>query len=287
MFTKKSIITLICIAAMLSFGFVIPGNNSVQEGPIKMEYKMKAGDSIAYTGSIKVLQETDHPSAGLITTEINSESNILLKFAERTNNNMITELSFISLDYSIEASLGGSPPTDTEGVLNKPLILKTGLRGEKPELTNIKELPSVIDGGAPAATGLSGLVVEIAEKSLSVGDTWVVDTEQTIELPEGELKTTSSTKYTFSGFDKKLDYNCIKITGITESTVEGAVTQGGTDIEISTKGTGTSTLFFAIEEGIFVDMSGKSSGETDLFIPVANLIIPRTETTESRFSIKK
>ncbi len=273
-------IVIILAVAMLGF------SPQAQGQAIKMEYNKEIGKTVKYKTGGSGESTMDHPMGTMDVTQ-ESEGEALFKVSATDANSITFELSFTKLTTSGENSMVGSQSSENEESLNKPLILKTGHRGQDPDLTNIKDLPESGEGQGPVAVGLVGLVIELAANPVNVNDTWPSKQELAIELSSGTVNVESDYTYTFAGLETKAGFECMKITGKGTTKTTGTMNAQGMDMDLDVTEQGEVTAYFAYKEGFFVEINGTSSSETVIDIPAAGASITGTGTSKNSITIVK
>lgn len=194
----------------------------------------------------------------------------LQKIVEVSDDKMSQELSLTSLSITQKDDRTGTSSFPTVNLLNKPLILETGTRGENADIKNANELPSLENSAYPHGLSLLSLIHELAPKPVKINDTWNSLETAPLELSGGKMNITFDTDYTFTGMEKKMEFDCMKISGKCTFKIKGTVTLQGANIDMERTGTTDSTIYFAYKEGFIVEVSEESKGNMLIYIPAIN-----------------
>ncbi|KPK95772.1 hypothetical protein AMJ80_03680 [bacterium SM23_31] len=209
----------------------------------------------------------------------------LQKIVKVSDDKISQELSYTSLSITQKDDRTGTSSIPTANVLNKPLILETGKRGENADMKNIGDLPSLENSVNPQGISLMTLIHELALKPVKINDTWNSLETAPLELPNANMDFTFDTDYTFTGMEKKMEFDCMKISATGKYSIKGSMTIEGQNMGMERTVTFESTIFFAYKNGFIVEISEKSKGNMIIDIPAANqeITMPFTGTVDMSY----
>ena len=258
-----------------------PGN------PITMEYNQEAGTANKYKFTSNSSQDIDQ-AGQVFTMTVNAEGEVLHKIGKITGDKITHELSYTSFSVQAQSDVSGTTSINADNVLNIPLLVVTGKSGEDVDLPNYKELPVLSGEPMPAALGLMGMLPELSKDPVTIMDKWTSSLQSIeLDLPPANAVLNINTEYTFEGIEKKMGYDCMKITGLAESKVELSFVAEGIDVDMIKTGNSEITAFFAFKEGFFVEISSQGKSESTLDAPAANVTQKREEISNTTFVLIK
>jgi hypothetical protein len=128
----------------------------------------------------------------------------------------------------------------------------------------------------------------IPDKELKIGDTWVVNKVDTVEMLGASSIYTSETEYTLEGTENRNGYSVLKIPYKSKMTIEGEGNMGGFQFLLEGTGNSAGELYFAPKEGLPVHSESKLSYDMTLAgTGNQNIIIPITQETSQTRSLLK
>jgi len=279
---KTIIKSSVMIIVLTAFGFSL----SMQDKAIKMEYKFAGDTVLKYTVVNTSGQELD-VMGNVQEAEGKSEGEI--SYSSVLNGDKLTHnLTFTALKSSNFSAMTGDVEVSTKPLLNVPLIVETGKRGENLQLSNIKDMPALGEEPFPGtALGLASLIIELPEKPVKINDTWVSFVPIEIDVEDAKLTISSETTFTFAGFEMNNGFNCMKIIGKSKSKLSGDVTIQTMDASMEVDGTGTITGYFAYEKGFWVELISESTGDMTIDITGGGITIDGSIKDSSKITIIK
>ncbi len=281
MYIRKNLLLTLCII-ITAFFFI-----GAAQKAVKMEYKQKAGVVKNYNITNDISIEIEQ-AGQLIGVSVNSKSEVSHKIGRISDGKITHELSFMSLSVETESDYQGTSTIDTKDILNKPLTVITGKKGENPEPVDYQKLPALGDNPIPAALGLMRIIPELSGTPVKPGDKWTITVKDSkIELPAAKRTVNVVTDYTFTVFEDRMGYKCMKITGTAKTKTDMSGTLQGMEASVKTTESSKITAYFAYNEGFFVEMSSTGKSETTLDIPSVNMSQLRKGTSKATIVLIK
>ncbi|MBZ0199372.1 MAG: hypothetical protein K8H86_05865 [Ignavibacteriaceae bacterium] len=128
---------------------------------------------------------------------------------------------------------------------------------------------------------------EMSENEIKPGESWTVDKVDSVETAGGVFINTSKNVYTLVGKESYKNYECLKITSVSELTIEGNASMQGFDFVAEGTGKATGTIYFDNEKGLLKEMVQNMELQFNLAgTGQQNIIIPITQEMTNTYTLK-
>ncbi len=219
--------------------------------------------------------------------KLNSSLNAIVRMQTESKNESGNTIFISSLDSATIKS--SSPMGDTTMVL-------TDIIGKRIKL-EISPLGKVISREVLDTVKASMMtaqfnresinLVDLPENEIKPGDTWTVEKVDTVETAGGIFINSSKNVYTLVGKETYNNCECLKITSVSDMTIEGNASMQGFDFVAEGTGKATGTIYFDNENGLLNEMIQNVEQQFTLAgTGQQNIIIPISQKMTNSYRLK-
>ena len=265
----KTKISLMSIMVLL---VAICPNTAAQDKTL-VEYRYKAGSSYRYKtlSDYEMVQEMNGKEM-----KMSAASTTILKM-EVTEVSPEGNMSFINTYEEMKVGIKNSmmdttmEQKDIVGKRGRVVVNKLGVEIKKEVIDTIK-MQGMLTGANSLLT--SGLM-RLPGHPVALGEKWVNDQVDTLNIGDGNTVTRSHTEYTMVGSELKNNRECYKFSFVSRSETAGKMTQQGMEIFIEGDGDTMGWVWVDIKEAILIckesisnqDMTYAMTGQMKMSVP--------------------
>lgn len=263
--TLRTIVILIIAALSISsFANILPENNS------GLKYKFKKGDKFTITGK-NTSAEIMNVQGNEQNVERNGSFVYDFEVIETGPDFSVLEITFTDRKF-VNISPLGEKETDYSAILGKSARFKLAHNGELSDLTGFEDLP-LINKKSTVEKALAGykrslrsLFFKLPDNA-AIGDTWDDSNEVKSGFMGKDSERITKTTYTYKLAEKTTfeGTECYKIEVSFKKKIDASGThQIGAKISEDSVENGKSTIYFAIEKGMYLSRTSKSLKEGEI-----------------------
>ncbi|RMD95063.1 MAG: hypothetical protein D6813_01065 [Calditrichaeota bacterium] len=199
------------------------------------------------------------------------------------NGNLILTLQFDSMNVNIKNPMFDSTLTNPAGVIGKKIRQYLTPFGKIIKTENVDSLK--MPQFTQQFTRGQGFLARLPNQPIEIGVPFKQTSKDTMNVMNGNIVAESEIEYTAQGTEKKLGYNCLKITFKGTINMEGNSKFQGMNFFIEGDGDIEGTIFFAPQEGLLIshdtindlEMTAAMTGQQNLTIPISQSIKTSTQ----------
>jgi hypothetical protein len=251
-----------------------------------LQYKLEKGTvyRFADTSLVKASQE-------MMGQEMKSTSTViattrLVPAETRPDGSMVLTVSPDIISISVK-----SARMDTTIVVKDAIGKRTRLTISKLGETISREVIDTVKlTGMAAQTGRQDMVRlhMMPSKPVKIGEKWTATKPDTTEAMGGKMVTVSTGDFTLLSKEKKLGYECVKISYTGKLTISGKGSMNGADFFVEGTGTTSGTYFQDIATGMPVWEDSKYNMESTVALTGAqNMTIPSSTSVTAHRTLLK
>jgi hypothetical protein len=243
---------------------------------INLTYRMAENQVLQYRLLFEITQEAE-----LMGKQIEVNIKNSGKFSARSKgfkeNNFLLGITLDTMDMQVKSTRGNITP-DVSALTGKTFDIVLSPLGKELEYIGTESLQYELKpvGKRNLISIFKFLFPDLAEKKVKIGDSWTSKDETINSDGEVDMHITLDSVDTLRGVETVNGMECIKVTAKYTGTVDGKGNQGGAQVTIKGKSTGTGTWYFAYKKGIFVKGTAEMDIKSTTVISGRNLTIPST-----------
>lgn len=273
------------LVSMVLITMLIASSSLAQES-FKLEYKFEKGKTYRYkeVSSGKMTQEMMGKEMKM-SSEVEKVVKIIVNDISKTGDITVTT-SADSMKVFSSTPMGDTTIYPKE-LLDKRTEVTFSKKGKK-----LSE--QVIDSVKQAGRMASMAPVEpiqfhiLPEDAKAIGTIWNSLTVDTVDRMGGKVLTTSDIEYTLVGKEKKLGYDCLKISFKGKTEIEGKASIQGMELMIEGSGKMNGSFYFDPKLGIVVFEETEIDSETTMATTGEQaMIIPITQFAKNTRTLVK
>ncbi|MDP2208518.1 MAG: hypothetical protein Q8K98_07065 [Bacteroidota bacterium] len=251
---------------------------AVAQESFKLEYKFEKGKTFRYKdiSSGKMTQEMMGKEMKM-SSEGEKVIKIIVDDVSKTGDITITT-STDSMKVFSSTPMGDTTIYPTE-LLNKRTVVTFSNKGK---ILLEQVIDSIKQTGRMASMAPTEPVKFhiLPEDAKAIGTIWNSLTVDTVDRMGGKVLTTSDIEYTLVGKEKKLGYDCLKISFKGKTEIEGKASVQGMELMIEGSGKINGSFYFDPKLGLVVfedtevdsEMTMATTGEQAMIIPITQFV---------------
>jgi hypothetical protein len=148
----------------------------------------------------------------------------------------------------------GKLDTDVSQVIGKSFQMTVSATGEELDISGADTITYELgtQGARSIESQFSVFFPDLPERPVKVSDTWTTESTVTEEGMDGDFEIAFVNENTLAGFETIQGLECAKITAPFTGTLKGKGQEQGVELITDADIKGTSTWYFAYQEGIYV-----------------------------------
>jgi hypothetical protein len=271
---KKTLLNVFVLLLALA---ICPAANSQKKGDKKaakviakdvptLSYKFTEGKTIKYVNTSKVLQTMDINGQSM-DVNVNGIVACTVKSKGNKDGNIVLEVRIDSIAQFVDSPNGsaGGPVADVKGKIFDMVLSPSG---KELDLSGAKQIVINVDGAGQtdASQSFSDFFPDVPTGTIAPGFTWTTNDTIKSKSTSNSMVLSVNANHKFEGFETVNGINCAKISSVIEGTrVQNTETQGMT-LVITGPYTGTTTVYFAVDEGYLLKqtVTTKLNGNIDI-----------------------
>ena len=284
---KRVSLMMLVVLLCSWFVFTSPGetnffeNTKTKADKYELKYNMAGQKKFI----LNLTSESKEIMMGSETAQ-NEKSSIDMKVVSSKNGKMTMELEYKAL--STETS--GVSAVDYSGLIGKKVSFVLSENGVTDEFRGFDKLPvlQMNDGNTIKSENyvrsIRNLFPKLSAKPVEVGDSWTYTGSEETPVPGGKML--DSTEYSLTVLEKvnKGKYECLKIETRLKKKIIGNGTFSGFEYTYEGKGEGTEIMYFAIEEGMYLEIDGTVRVEGAAAVGANQ--IPITDESKYKYEVR-
>lgn len=280
--TRAAAVIAMC-ALLLAGGCAGPSaSRRGGEAGVTLEYGVPDGAPLRYRLSNTIVQSMEIPGQPV---EMQTVQRTLVSATPEAGEGDDLRV-VVSLDsMSLVVTAGGQVvEADVSGAVGRSFTMLLSPLGEEKNFPPADEIQYDIGqaGKRSAITALQMMFPDLPGKPVEIGDTWVTKDGFVESAEGGSVEIAITSLNTIEGFETVAGLKCARIAGTYTGTTKGSGTQGPAEWTSEGVIEGTSTSYFAYEEGVFVSEATSGSGASTISAVGPDgetVLIPVTQTS--------
>lgn len=250
----------------LSVTVALPSVTSIAEKTFVLEYRIDEGAEFNV-----ILTGKHHNERTVLGNDIVSNSEDLIEYAFKVKSvdedGMRLEFEYRNRTHQTDDPQFPAGP-DFSGLIGKKAEFTLSKTGETSGFSGFEDFPAILipdEGKSLVAAQYTNefrhLFPRLPEKPVAIGESWSDVDEFDEAAGDGTVPLTISYTYTLLEETRKDGHDCLKIRGDYVVDLQGPLSTGGLELGLTLNGTGTETVFFALEKGMFLSQESRSQVE--------------------------
>lgn len=270
------LVVIILVIALLTGCTVKTGVIGDPAAGINLTYRMAENQVLQYRLLFEITQKAELMGKPI---EVNIKNSG--KFSARAKgfkeNNFLLGITLDAMDMQVKSTRGDITP-DMSALTGKTFDILLSPLGKELEYIGTESLQFELKpvGKRNLISIFKFLFPDLAGKKVKIGDSWTSKDETTNSEGGVDMHITLDSVDTLEGVETVNGMECIKVTAKFTGTVDGKGNQGGAQVTIKGKSTGTGTWYFAYKKGIFVKSTAEMDIKNTTVVSNRNLTIPST-----------
>jgi hypothetical protein len=286
---STALLWLITLTAVTSTGFSQKASErTTKGGNIRLVYNYPAEVPVMYLNINKITQSMDIQGQP-IDVYVNSAFGCSVRQTGKDGNNLKLEIRVDTIGQIVDSPQGyaGGAVSGVSGKLFNILIAPDG---KEIDVSEAEKIVYNIEGSGETNV-LSNFIdffPDLPTGNIKPGDTWDSSDSIKTDSPSMSMKMVYSLVNKLEGIENFNGVECARITSEMTGTRSMSTMSQGMEIYTSGSFTGTGTMFFAINEGYFINqtLSSKMTGNVEMYAPQA-MTFPLVMDINSVIDVKK
>ncbi len=286
---SAALLWLITLTAVTSTGFSQKASEkTTKDGTIRLVYNYPAEVPVMYLNISKITQAMDIEGQP-IDVYVNSAFGCSVRQTGKDGNNLKLEIRIDTIGQIVDSPQGyaGGAVSGVSGKLFNILIAPDG---KEIDVSEAEKIVYNIEGSGETNV-LSSFIdffPDLPAGNIEPGDTWDSSDSVNIDSPSMSMKMVYSSVNKLEGIENLNGVECAKITSELTGTRSMSTMSQGMEIYTSGSFTGTGVMFFAINEGYFINQtqSAKMTGNIEVYAPQA-MTFPLVMDINSVIDVRK
>jgi hypothetical protein len=252
-----------------------------------MQFQMTEGQMLKYESWGETFQSSD-VMGQTIETDISSSNAFAVQYKGPQENNHLLTITIDEMSLKIQSTQGELEP-DMSTVIGKSFDMVLSPIGKEVELIGADAIEYDLgpEGTRDISSGFQDIFPNLAGRPVKIGDSWPDESTITEKNESGEAIIHFTGTSTVVGFETVDGMECVKVITEGTGTIESKGEQQGVELVTTGEIKGTSTWFFAYQEGLFVKQINEGTVEGTVDVPSQGLQIPFTRESSAEINLVK
>jgi hypothetical protein len=230
-----------------------------------LQYRLANGQKINYEISSKGSQSTDMGGQNQVSNFENFVNFTLAGNQANDPGKLAGQITINKMQMKTMQNTGeemAELDRDLSKVIGKSFGFIFSPLGKELDFPGIEKLTvdmGPTEGGVrDVRQSFAGMLPDLSDKPVRVGDTWIAKDETTLPLGSYSVKTITETTSKVEGIEKLEGDECLKIHSTTSGTMDGSGTMMNMAFKLNGNVTAESTWYFAYKKGFWSKSSGNN-----------------------------
>ncbi len=250
-----------------------------REAGLVLEHRFEEDKPHRYRVTSAFNQQMDITGESIVTTSDQSTDATVVSKGLRDGKYAL-EVTIDAMTVDIGTPQGDMSP-DLAGLIGQSFEMSLSVLGEESDLPDPETMQYDLGPGGKrnAISGFQMMFPNLTNEPIKVGDTWTTTDSLSEESSGGSVHLSFESVNTLAGFEVIDGRECAKIAATFSGTIEGDGMSGPAEWTSEGVTEGTSTWYFAFEEGIFVRETTEGTGMGTVFAegPQGSMAIPTSQ----------